>query len=245
MRVTTEVYDEHGVATTSVSELKTIMKSVDARTYTLVSERAVKLGNQFLPTTVQERTMGFSGENGQQKVESVKKVGDSELVLNGRKIPCEVRQAIMNENGGTRTTATAYYSPEVAPHVLRRELTIVSGAGAEPATTTEEVVALGMPYDVLGQRRTASFVHTVHKVPKQSKVTVEVCCDDVPGGIVAQWTKELDADGKLIGRTMAELIEFHVEKPTAAGPPMRPRRFDRKRPRRADEKMSLAPRGSF
>jgi hypothetical protein len=241
MRLTTETYDQHGVATASISEIKTTIKTIDAKSYTLLTEEMVGVGGSSLLKTAREATFGFSGENSGQKVE-VKKIGDSELVLNGRKIPCEVRQVVMNGEGAMHTTATAYYSADVTPHVLRKEQTTSNGSAAEPATSTEEVVALGMPYDVLGQRRTVAFVHTVHKVAAKSKVTMEVCCDEVPGGIVARWSKELDADGKLIVRTTLELVDYHVEKPGTVGPAVRPRLFDRKRARRADEKMGSTSR---
>lgn len=242
MRVTKETYDERGVPTATIYDIKTTVKAVEASRYTLVTEQTVQIGGQIYPKLTEEITQGFSGETRGQKVESMDKVGESEVVLNGRRIPCEVRKAVMNGEGTARTTATAYYSADVTPHLLRRELTTATGTAGEAATTTEEVVALGMPYEFLGQRRAAAFVHTVQKQPKQSKEAMEVWCDDVPGGVVAQWSKELDAEGKLISRATLELIGFDSGRAGAAAPPPRPRLFDRKRARRADEKMNTMQR---
>ena len=244
MRVTKETFDERGVPTATVYDIKTTVKAVDANGYTLVTEQTAEIAGASFPQAKQEITQGFSGETGGQKVESVDKVGQSEVQLNGRRIPCEVRKAVMNGDGTTRTTAVAYYSADVTPHLLRRELTMAAGPAGETTNTIEEVVALGMPYEFLGQRRAAAFVHTVQKRPKQSKEAMEVWCDDVPGGVVAQWSKELDAEGKLISRSTLELVAFDSGK-AAAAPTPRPRLFDRKRARRADEKMSATRRREY
>lgn len=241
MRLTKETFDERGVPTATVYVIKTTVKAVDDRGYTLLTEQAAEIAGQSLPEGQQETRQGFSGEVGGQKAEPAEKLGESEVTLNGRRIPCQVRKVVMNGDGNGKTTATAFYSADVAPHLLRRELSVEIGPAGETATTTEAVVALGMPYDLLGQRRAASFVHTVKKHPKQSKESMEVWCDDVPGGVVAQWSKELDTEGKLISRSTLELLSYDSGKAAAAPQVIRPRRFDRKRARR-DEKMSAAQR---
>ncbi|HZL88732.1 MAG TPA: hypothetical protein VFB96_10195 [Pirellulaceae bacterium] len=242
MRVTKETFDERGVPTATIYDIKTTVKFVDASGYTLATEQTVEIAGQIFPQLKQEITQGFSGESRGQKVESVDKIGEREVELNGRRIPCEVRKAVMNGDGTTRTTATAYYSADVAPHLLRRELTTAAPAAGEATSTIEEVIALGMPYEFLGQRRAASFVRTVQKQPKQSKEAMEVWCDDVPGGVVAQWSKELDAEGKLISRITLELVGYDSGRAGAAAPAPRARLFDRKRARRADEKMGTMQR---
>ena len=104
-------------------------------------------------------------------------------------------------------------------------------------------MALGMPYELLGQRFSAAFVQTRHRLADKSRETMEVWCEEVPGGVVAHWSKELDAEGKLLARTTLELLDYHVPRPAVPPPALRPRKIDRKRSRRADEKMSatLAP----
>jgi hypothetical protein len=219
MRLTKETFDERGVPTATVYVIKTTVKAVDDRGYTLLTEQAAEIAGQSLPEGQQETRQGFSGEVGGQKAEPAEKLGESEVTLNGRRIPCQVRKVVMNGDGNGKTTATAFYSADVAPHLLRRELSVEIGPAGE----------------------TASFVHTVKKHPKQSKESMEVWCDDVPGGVVAQWSKELDTEGKLISRSTLELLSYDSGKAAAAPQVIRPRRFDRKRARR-DEKMSAAQR---
>ena len=242
MRITKEAFDERGVPTSTVYHVKTTVKSVGASSYTLLTEQTADVAGQSYSRLSQELTQGFSGESQEQSLVSVDRVGESELTVSGRRIPCQVRKAVMNGQGDQRSTTTAYYSPEVTPHLLRREQTVASGAEGKPATTVEEVVAVGMPYEFLGRRRTVAFVRTVQKLPKQSLEAMEVWCDEVPGGVIAQWSKELDQEGKLIGRTTLELVDFESGKATAGFPAPRPRLFDRNRPRRGDEKMGAPQR---
>jgi hypothetical protein len=236
-RTTKESYDARGVATTSVEEVRTVLKSANAAGYTLTTTRAIEIGGRRLSTVTQEQTVGLSGERADQEVESVKMLGETELVFNGRKIPCEVRQAVLHE-GEKRTTVKVFYSPEVRPHALRREWTVAQGEETAPATIIEEVVSIGLPYLVVDEVRSAAFRHTLHKQAMQTKESIEVICDDVPGGIVATWLKELDANGKLIQRTTQELTAYQVQ-PPAMPAPGRSRMIDRKRARRADEKMGM------
>jgi hypothetical protein len=237
-RITKETYDARGVATTSAEEIRTILKATSGASYTLTVERSVNVGNRQFVLEAHEQTFGLSGEKDQEKVESVTTLGDSELVINGRKIPCEVRQAVMNGEGAKRTTLKVFYSADVTPHALRREWSVGQTPQAPAATTVEEVISVGLPYPVAGQLRAAAFVHTLQKLASQTKESMEVTCDEVPGGIVAQWSKELDADGKLVRRTTQELIDFGVRQPSTVIVPMR--RQDRKRNRRGDE--PLGPR---
>lgn len=234
MRQTTEVFDERGVATTNTHHLKTTLKSADATSCTLVSEQMLEVGGRGFAPSVKEVVSSYSGENTPQKPDSIKVLGEREVVVSGRRVPCEVRQATFLGNGEAQTTLTLLYSPEVSPYALRREWSTVAAAGAEPTSIVEEVVAMGMPYEVLGQRLTVAFVQTKHTLPRLTRETIEVRSDEVPGGVVAKWSKDLDAEGKLVSRFTLELLEYHV--PRTAPAASRPRLFDRKRSRGDDEK---------
>jgi hypothetical protein len=236
MRVTRESFDERGVSTTSVEEIKTTIIDVTANDYTLLGEQTTEFAGRKTLRSSQQVKYGYSGETDKETVGDVKFLGERELLLNGRKILCEIRQATVIGADMARTAVTVYYSRDVFPHALKREFGPV-GDAATP-TTIEEVVALAMPYKVLDRRSSVAFVHTRQKLPTHSRETMEVTCDEVPGGIVDQWRKELDADGKLIHRTTFELIEYEVMEPVPV-PMARPRIFDRKRARRAEEKLGV------
>ena len=234
MRQTAEAFDDRGVATTTTHHLKTTLKSADVTTCTLVSEQMLEVGGRGFAPTVKEVVLNYSGENSPQKLDNIKVLGEREVVVSGRRVPCEVRQATFLGMGEAQTTLTLLYSPEVSPYALRREWSTVAAAGGEPTSIVEEVVATGMPYEVLGQRLTVAFVQTKHTLPRLTRETIEVRSEEVPGGVVGRWSKELGADGKLASRVTLELLEYHVPRPPPAA--SRPRLFDRKRSRRGDEK---------
>lgn len=233
MKVTRETYDERGVPTVSVEEIKTTIVSVNESNYELLGEHTTELGGRTFLQSSQAVKYGYSGEKDAETVESVKNLGERELVLNGRKILCEVRQAIIVGEDKSRTAVTVHYSRDVFPHALKREFGVPGEAAA--AATVEQVITVGMPYQVLQQPRSAAFVLTRQKLPTYSRETMEVTCDEVPGGIVDQWRKEIDSSGKLVRRLTFELVDYQVMEP-ARVPVERPGVFDRKRARRGEEK---------
>lgn len=233
MKVTRETYDERGVPTISIEEIKTTIVGVAENNYKLLGEHTTEFGGRKLLQSSQEVVYGYSGEKNAETVESIKDLGERELVLNGRKILCEVRQAIILGEDMSRTAVTVHYSRDVFPHALKREFG-APGDGAA-AATVEQVISVGMPYQVLQQPRSAAFVLTRQKLPTYSRETMEVTCDDVPGGIVDQWRKEIDSSGKLLRRLTFELVDYQVTEP-ARVPVERQGVFDRKRARRAEEK---------
>ena len=231
-RATKESYDARGVATTSVEEVRTVLKAATASSYTVSTEGFLEIGGRRFAIQASDVTAGLSGETPSETVQSADKVGESELVINGRKVLCEVRQAVLIDQDRKRKTVKVFYSPEVRPHALRREWVIAQQPDAAGSSMVEEVVSAGLPYEVLGELRSAAFLHTVHKQAAQTKESVEVICYDVPGGVVAQWSKDLDAEGKLIHRTTKELIDFQVQQPPTRPATGRTRIIDRKRARR-------------
>ena len=81
-----------------------------------------------------------------------------------------------------------------------------------------EVVALDLPQRVRGELKSASYIKTTQTLPQSSKVTLEVHCDEVPGGVVAHWASETDASGRVLRRSTLELVEYHIPAPSAGQP---------------------------
>ena len=108
-----------------------------------------------------------------------------------------------------------YLSDDVEPFVLKRETTKLADDAKDATTTTRqsstaEVIALDMPYKVLRDVKPAAFERTIQHTARGTNVTLDVTCMDVPGGIVARTSKEMDADGHVIRRSRLELVDYHV-----------------------------------
>ena len=86
-----------------------------------------------------------------------------------------------------------------------------------------------LPQRVRGELKQASYVKTTQKLPLTSKVTLEVHCDEVPGGVVAHWASETDSAGRVLRRSTLELLDYGLPsppgqpQPVSAGPCARER----------------------
>ena len=139
----------------------------------------------------------------------MKSVGDSELVINGRRIPTSLQQfTIAGDDFDVETIV--HYSADTPPYHLRRETTATQKADARTTTTVVEIVALDLPQKVLGEVKSVAAVKTVKKHAKGSSVTVEMHCDEVPGGVVSHAAAEYDAEGNVARRSTLQTVDFSI-----------------------------------
>lgn len=232
VRVVTETLDEKGqVAGITKTETRTTLVAADTRGYSLKSETTVEVaGKQFMsqPQVVKH---GYYGEPDGQTV-AVKKLGPAELEIDGRKVASDVRQATF-ESDGVKRVSTIHFSSDVSPYQLRRETVTEAATEDQRSTTLVETIALDMPQKVHGQVRPAAFLKTTRKSPQGTKVTVEIHCDEVPGGVVSHSANETDASGRVIRRSTLELIDYEIGgHPPSADPVVRRRPVNPRRARR-------------
>ena len=100
-----------------------------------------------------------------------------------------------------------------------------------------EVVAVDMPEKVLTEVKSAAHVKTLETYRNGngkvtlSKVTLEVHCDSVPGGVVSHTSRQIDNEDK-VTRSTLELIDYEaiMKAPDGKEPPAGRRRlFQRRR----------------
>jgi hypothetical protein len=207
VRTTTETLDDKGlVASVTITDTRTVLAAADEESYTLRSEVTLDVLGRRIATTPQLAKYGYYGETPGQAV-SVKRLADATLTIDGRPVACELRQVTLESDGG-KLTSTLHYAPQAPPFVLRRETSVENGAEEKRTNSLVEVLALNLPQRVRGELRTASYVKTTHKLPQGQKVTLEVHCDDVPGGVVAHSACETDAAGRVVRRSTLELIDY-------------------------------------
>lgn len=235
VRVVTETFDKQGrTDSTTITETRTTLADVGPSALSLRSEIAVEVaGKRFVPQP-QLVKQGYCGES-EGQVAEIKEIGTSQLVIGGETIPCEIRQVSIR-GGDVLINSTVHFSASVAPYVLQRETVSSDAAGKFVHYQTRvDVLALGMPCRVLAEVKPAAYVRTIHTNPAGTTSTVEVHCLDVPGGIVAHASKELDAGGRLVRRSTLELVNYGVGEPeAAAGLNWQRRRILLRRPLPAD-----------
>jgi hypothetical protein len=213
------------------TETKTTLVAADARGYSLRVESTVDVAGKRFTSQPQLVKHGYYGETAGQNV-TVKKLDDEDLEIGGRTVPSEVRQATYEAEGVTRTSKI-FISTRIPPYQLRRETTTAGVPDAQAVKTTVETVAIGMPHRVLSEVQAAAYVKTTRTSPQGSKVTLEVHCQNVPGGVVSHSASETDTAGSTIRRSTLELIDYGIGgHPTTADPVTRRRAHTRRAMRR-------------
>lgn len=233
VRTTTETFDEMGrVTAVTVTETKTSLVDVTGSGVTLQVDVAVEVAGKKFASAPQVIKQGFGGEQEGQPV-VVRKVGDGTVEIEGQKIPAEVRQMVLQGNG-TRRIRTIHYCAEVAPHILREVYEGGDSEGKVKSYETEvEVVALEMPLRHDNQLISASLRKVTHKAATGAvTTTLEQYSEEVPGGVVGNTLKEVDADGRMTRRSTLELVDFQVVEQTSDVRAARPRLFSRLRERK-------------
>jgi hypothetical protein len=231
VRVVSESLDAQGqVVNITLTETKTTLVAADAASYTLRVETTVEIAGKRFASQPQTVKHGYYGESAGQSV-SVRKTGDGTLMIDGKSVPCEIRQVVF-ESDGVKRVSNIHYCSTVAPYQLRRETATEGDAAEQRVTTLVEVVALDLPQRVIDEVRPAAYLKTTRRQGTGTKVTMEVHCDDVPGGVVSHSANETDAAGQVVRRSTLDLVDFAIGgHPTNADPITR-RRFMHRRTRR-------------
>lgn len=230
MRLTTEVVDEQGrVTSVSFQETESTLVRVEDDGLTLLVEAIVEVAGRRLRAQPKTFKQGYHGElvclNPQ-----IKHLESAELVIEGQSIECQIEQLEFSSPAGKATTKI-YYSPTVAPYVLRKEsVTKAPDDGTAIRNSVTETLARELPYRVLSEMKSTALTKTVQKHAKGSTITYAFTSPDVPGGIVAQHAKDLDEKGQVIRRSVLELIDYGLETREA-----RTGLFGRRRPLRLRE----------
>jgi hypothetical protein len=210
-RVVKEEIDRKGLVTpTSIIDTRTTLLDVEEDGVTLEADVVHEVaGKRFRrqPETLKE---GFHGELLSPDLK-IKETGNAEVVIEGRKISCKVLQLEFS-GPASKTVTDVYYSPAVAPYVLKRQSVTSDLKGDNSRSeTTIEVVALDMPCKVLAEIQNTAFVKTVTKHSKGSTTTWAATSTAVPGGVVWHSSKELDNAGRVIRRSTLELVDYGLE----------------------------------
>lgn len=210
VRKWSEELDEKGsVKSASTTETKTTLIGVDSTGCDLQTEVTVETaGKRFVAQPRQVRLEFEGGNTGNQT--ALRKVGDKSWDLGGKAIKCLALESVRT-NSDTRVTSRLDYSSSIPPFILRRETLTTNADGKRVLDQTMmEAIAVEMPQKVLTELKSGAHLRTVQKQPNGSTITLEVVCLDVPGGVVAHTSKELDASGRLLRRSTLELLDYGI-----------------------------------
>lgn len=211
VREVKQTLDEKGLVTCTITtDTRTTLLELGKDGVILERESVHEVaGKRFVddPETIKQ---GFHGELLSQDLK-IKEAGTAQVEVEGRKIACKILQLDCS-GPASKTVTTIYYSPTVAPYVLKRHSVTTDLEGNNSRIeTTADVMALDMPYKVLADIQRTAYVKVVQKHPKGSTFTRVIISPRVPGGVVWHGSKELDKAGRLIRYSTLELIDYGLE----------------------------------
>ncbi len=211
-KITTQSYDAAGkLETTSVTDQKSTLTAVGEDSYTLQVETTVEVaGSQVQSTSTLRRGFNdveFSGSS--EATATIIDQGPSKLIVDEQPISCHLFQAI--SKGKIERTVTMLFYSERAPHLLKSEITRIPLAGGTPSRTTFEVLSLDVPWKVGAELHSSAIGRTIRRHAKGRVVQWSVTVANIPGGTVAESTKELDASGRLLRRSVLELLDYEIK----------------------------------
>jgi hypothetical protein len=217
VRIVTESVNDRGEVTdATTTETKTTLLSVGAKSLKLKIDVTVDVGGKRFAGQSRTVEHGFFSEQPSEPGE-MKLLGAAHVTIDGRNHLCQIRQ-VTARNGGQQQITKLYLSESVEPFVLKREITTVEANGNANAhsTSTAEVFALDR-YRMQRELKSVAWERTIQRTPKGTNVTLDLTCIEVPGGIVARASKELDEKGRLMRRSMMELVDYHAELEESSG----------------------------
>lgn len=210
IRIVTQTYGPDGrlTATTNTHQRIELVK-VDAETYTTEIEASIEVAGRTLDAPVQIDTRPYYALTSELvDLGDWKTAGSGKVDVEEHEIRCDLYTAEVADDG-LRRTARVYVSDMLAPHVLRIETSTVSlDSMTELATSLYEVLSVELPYRLLGENRVAALAREIRRSSKGARITVQFLDLGVPGGIVAEHSKELDQEGRLIRHNTLEVIDY-------------------------------------
>ncbi len=212
VRVVTESLDERGVVvSTTTHDTRTVLQAVDDAAATLEVVVTIEVAGKRFENEPQIVRQPLHSEPAAAQLR-LRPAGEGSVTIEGRTIPCRVaRLEFDGPSNGQKTVTTVHLSENVAPNVLRRESITSDAEGKQVVDSLVEVIALNTPWKALGETKDASLVRSTLRNGKGVVVTYAFVSPDVPGGVIAHTSKELDRSGRATRRSTLELIDFGSE----------------------------------
>ena len=229
IRTVTESFDPAGkyVGRTETTQTETLVAVNDSQ-YTIETSTTVHVGGKKLRGTTQQTTYHLL-TNATGEVVEATPLPPANLNLDGRAVKCQ-RWRLTLGSGPQRRLETVYYSPDLSPHILRREASAADGTGdSTEVQSTMTVVRVDAPvtYDeeiVPGSHATIVSQSGTHRIER-----TQVLTDIAPGGLVSATSTERDGAGRRVRWSTTDLVDCGQ-----AGDPPKPRRRWRLFRRRAE-----------
>ena len=211
VRIVSESFDKDGKSMeTSVTDVRSTLEAFCEKGVKLRVEVCLWLAGRRLDPKPQTVEQGYHGEVGEFEEETTKDLEPVELTIEGKKVPCKVREITLTEPKAKRVRVVKlFYNEDIAPYLLRRESKIRdTEKNSVLSETTMVVNSLDMPWESSGRLFSVAVVRTAKVTPKESMTSLSFLSTEVPGQMVYESTKEMDSQGKMIRQSVSRMTDF-------------------------------------
>lgn len=210
VRNTTETFNEgDDTPDRFITTTRTTLHQLDTDGVILLIEAEREIAGKlvkFDPHTVKQ---GFNGVVTGQDTQ-IADLGTADVEIEGNVYPCRMQRITITDSR-TITNIDSHYCPELPPYIIKSETTTTErDGGAVVDHILMQVIATDMPYLRRSDVLSTSVVTAVRDFPQGTTHTIATYSQSVPGGLVAQVSKELDTAGQLIRRSTLELLDYSV-----------------------------------
>lgn len=213
VRVITDILDEEGnVNSTTKTETKTTLLKKKGNSYTLEVEVTVEIADRRIASEPKQIKRNFI-LNTDGKIR-IKPASKATLELSGHSLPVDVLNVTLEDAIGRRSSIV-HSSRDTPPFVFQRETVMVDNENKQLYRTVVKVTEFGLAHKVLGETKKICTIHTVHSQGMTTVTSDETYCEDVPGGIIAHQSSEVNASGQVMRRSRLELLDYGLDDKTS------------------------------
>jgi hypothetical protein len=211
IEVITETFDEEGkLFGQSFTVQKEILKAVTEDSYVLDVQATVDVSGKRIAGPWNTRVLRLATDRG-GAVFAANRHADEQLPLNVGAVNCQVWEVQYTEEG-RNLFDRLFYSPDVYPHVLRRDVieNVENSPSEAPTLDAALVTTRFVPFSWEGRIIECTQHETIHHREKGNSQNVALLTPEVPGGEIQSHSTDFDSSGRRIRWSIQKLVGFGV-----------------------------------
>jgi hypothetical protein len=207
IEITTETFDESGkLFGRSVTTQKEILKAVTEDNYVIDVQATVDVSGKRIEGPWNTRVLRLSTDRA-GAIFSTTRQADHSMALSIGTVSCQVWEVEYNDENRTLVDRI-YYSSEIFPHVLARNVIEQSEASPVEAAPLDSIttVARSVPYSLEGKILDCVSQQTVKRREKGNSQTMVLLSSEVPGAEIEAQSTDFDSSGRRIRWSVQKLL---------------------------------------
>ncbi len=219
LRTVSETFDEVGqIVSRNTTTLKEVLQAVSAETYALHVQATVELPGKRVVGDWKTRILDLATDSANSNVES-RRLEDQPYQVAGPAVSCQVWE-LRYRDEALNLVELIHYDPMRFPFVMKREtLTDTSPASGEFLTDRlVQVTAQELPFQWGEQMIACACERSYRHRAKGDTHSLRFISPTVPGGELAAWSTDYDAQGQRVRWSVTSLVASGTTPPDDSPP---------------------------